>query len=401
MIIGGGASGLMAAIAAVENGKKVILLEKNDQVGKKLLITGKGRCNVTNFSDVKEHIANIVNNGKFMHNAYHQYFVKEVMDFFESENVPLKIERGNRVFPVSDKAKDIVDCLYQKAQTLGVSIFKEHVLSIEKKDATFIIQTQSGKTYHAESVILCTGGASYPGTGSTGDGFRWAKKFGHQVQNPKAALVPMLVKELDTVQRLQGLSLRNVEISIINSDDKIIFQDFGEMLFTHFGVSGPLILTASSFIDNCDNCKLNIDLKPALTEEQLHSKIQRIIEDSPKKQFKSILPILLPRLFIPVFIASSSVPESHVISNLTKQQRNTIVFLLKHFTLTLAGFAPLKEAIITRGGVSVSEINPKTMESKLVEGLFFAGELIDVDALTGGFNLQIAFSTGYVTGTHC
>jgi hypothetical protein len=397
IIIGGGAAGLMAAGIAAENGNEVIILEKNNQVGKKLLITGKGRCNLTNFSEVKEHISNIVSNGNFMHNVYHQYIVPEIMDFFEKRNVCLKIERGNRVFPVSDKAQDIVDCLHQFALRNKVKILFEKVNSVVKKADIFIIETKTSK-YEADMVVICTGGVSYPSTGSSGDGLRFAKQFGHNVISPKPALVPLLVHEIELVKLLQGLSLRNVEITIFNAQNKVMFQDFGEMLFTHNGVSGPLILTASSLLPECHNYLLKIDLKPALSEEQLQLKIQRLIQENPKKIFKSMLKYLLPRLMIPVFITILHIEEEMKISDLTKEQRNRTIALLKEFSFTIKAFASIREAIITRGGVDVREIHPKTMESKLVKGLYFAGEIIDVDALTGGFNLQIAFSTGYVAG---
>jgi len=335
IIIGGGAAGLMAAGAAAEKENEVIILEKNEQIGKKLLITGKGRCNVTNFSDVKEHIANIKTNGKFMFNCYHQFFVKDLMDFFENRNVPLKIERGNRVFPESDKAGEIVNCLWQNALDKKVKIQKEHVLAIKKKDNIFLVQTQAKKTYSADKIILCTGGVSYPGTGSTGDGLRWAKQFGHTIIPPKPGLVPLLVKEKHIVKKLNGLSLKNVKLKIFDNHNKTIFEQLGEMLFTNHGVSGPLVLSASSEMESDNSYRLEIDFKPGLSEEQLHAKMQRIIKENPKKILTTILKFMLPKLMIPVFIELLKIKNDLIISELTKQDRNRIVFLFKHFQLSL------------------------------------------------------------------
>lgn len=389
---------MMAAIAADKRGNSVTLVEKNKPLGKKLRITGKGRCNLTNASSIENHISHCVTNGKFLYNVYHQFFVQDIIDFFTTRGVELKTERGNRIFPVSNQAADIVSCLENTIEkTTRIRIQQESIDSIQKMDNRFTLNTSKNQ-YFADQVILCTGGKSYPATGSTGDGYKFAKQLGHSIKAISPGLVPMNVKEIEICKQLQGLSLKNVKISIFQNKQKV-YEDFGEMVFTHFGVSGPMILRASSYLTKPKGSRLTIDLKPALSEDQLDLRLQRIFADEPKKQFKNILKYLLPLKLIPVIHQLSGISEKKRNSELSKKERKKMIKLLKEFTLTLDSFRSIKEAIITRGGVSVKEINPKTLESKLVPGLFFAGEIIDVDARTGGYNLQIAFSTGYVAGT--
>jgi len=412
IVIGGGAAGMMSAGIAAANGKKVALIEKNPILGKKILISGKGRCNLTNYCDVKELIVNIPTNGKFLTNAFYRFSAYDAIEFFEKSGLPTKVERGNRVFPKSDKALDVVKIMEKMMIQNGVKIFHEQVVKVEKQKETFKVQTVKTE-YFAEKVIITTGGKSYPGTGSTGDGYKFAKNFGHKIIPPKPSLVPFeahffadLSKKQKTNQNvlvtdLQGLSLRNVAVSVFNPNDKKVYSDFGEMLFTHFGVSGPLILSASAKLKNITDFKLVIDLKPALSEEKLDARILRDFKENQNKKFENILKFLLPAKLIPVIIVLSNIPAKKQVNKITRLERKRLLLLLKNLTIILEKIRPLKEAIVTSGGVDVHEINPKTMESKLVKGLFFAGEIIDVDGVTGGFNLQIAWSSGFAAGTNC
>lgn len=404
IVIGAGAAGLLAAAKAAEKGKKVLLLEKNDRVGKKLQISGKGRCNITNSTDIEGLISNIPGNGNFLYSAFYTFSNEDMIALLNSEGLETKVERGGRVFPVSDNAKDVVRVLLRYAQKKGVRIqLNTPVAEIIKENGAVIgVRLKDGSILEASSVILATGGLSYPGTGSTGDGYAMAMKLGHNVVPLKPSLVPLIVKE-KWVTELQGLSLKNVEITISDKKGKKLYNDFGEMLFTHFGVSGPLILSASRHILSYEykNVKLSIDLKPALDEETLDARLQRDFEKFSRKLFKNSLDELLPQKLIPVIIMLSEIPEDKPVNQITKAERRALVKLLKNFSMEIAGSRPMSEAIITAGGVSTDEINPSTMESKLVKGLYFAGEVIDLDGYTGGFNLTIAFSTGYTAGISC
>lgn len=400
IIIGGGAAGLMAAWAASQNGKRVLLLEKNKLLGKKLLITGKGRCNVTNNCTTEEFMANIPSNAKFLYSAYSRFSCIDTMRFFEEHGVKLKTERGNRVFPESDKAKDIVLAFERalKNDFIEIKNDKAKELIIENGEIKGV-KCEDGE-YFASSVLVATGGKSYPLTGSTGDGYDFAKQAGHTITPLVPSLVPIVSKESFPAE-MMGLSLKNVVLSLKDSQTgKILFSEMGEMLFTHFGVSGPLVLSASAHIRKMqpDRYLLVIDLKPSLSEEKLDLRIQRDFSDNLNKDFINSLGKLLPAKMIPVVARLSGIPANTKVNQITKKQRAELVKLLKNFTITAKAFRPIEEAIITGGGVNVSEINPKTMESKLVKGLYFAGEVLDVDAYTGGFNLQIAFSTGYTAG---
>ena len=402
---------MMAAGIVSERKKKVALLEKNPVLGKKLLISGKGRCNITNYCEVTDLIANIPTNGKFLTNSFYRFSAFDTINFFEKRGLSVKVERGNRVFPISDKASDVVKILEKTMRQNGVEIIHERVVEIDKNDK-FYVRTEK-HDFTAEKVILTTGGKSFPGTGSTGDGYKFAANFGHKIIAPKAALVPMeaqfflkpgadfQINEKLSVSDLQGLSLKNVRIEIKDKFHKKIYDDFGEMLFTHFGVSGPIILSASSHMKKIDNHLLVIDLKPALTEEQLDKRILRDFSANQNKEFENVLKLLLPRKIIPVILELSGIPSNKKVNQITHVERKKLGFILKHFTILLKKFRSLKEAIVTSGGIDVKEINPKTMESKIVKGLFFAGEIIDVDGYTGGFNLQIAWSTAFVAGKNC
>ena len=417
VVIGGGPAGMIAAINAAENGDEVILLEKNQQLGKKLLITGKGRCNLTSSLDMSEFIQNIPGNGKFLYSAFQEYTNQDIIKLMEHNGVPVKVERGNRVFPVSDKSSDVLKALENELNKKKVQIIlNAKVIQIKKiEEKIFQILFQKGQEQNklsADKIIIATGGATYSSTGSTGDGYSFAKEMGHTITAIKPSLVPLVMKEKDLAlcKEMQGLSLKNVSILITDTEKKKrIYEDFGEMLFTHFGVSGPIILSASAHLLRYseiqsalkkEQLQLFIDLKPALSTEQLENRIQRDFEKNKNKQFKNSLSELLPQKMIePIIQLSNILPEKEV-NSITKEERKKLVSLIKKFTLTISGFRPLDEGIITSGGVNVKEINPKTMESKLVKGLFFAGEVIDVDAYTGGFNLQIAYSTGYLAGAH-
>ncbi|MBS6444842.1 MAG: NAD(P)/FAD-dependent oxidoreductase [Ruminococcus sp.] len=398
IIIGGGASGSMAGITSARLGKKVAILEKNGFIGKKLNITGKGRCNVTNNCDIQQLMQNIPRNPKFLYSAFSMLSPKDVMDFFESINVPLKTERGNRVFPISDKATDVSKALEKELKRLGVKILEENATELLVQDGVCTGVKTNKNTYLADSVLIATGGKSYTGTGSTGDGYKFAQEVGHTVTKLVPSLVP-IVSEEKYCSDMMGLSLKNVRLNLMDND-KCIYSELGEMLFTHFGVSGPLVLSASSHISKMqqNRYKIYIDLKPALSVDTLDKRIQRDFSENINKSFINSLNKLLPNKIIPVVAKLSGIKFDTKVNQITREQRLHLIDIIKNFPITIKDFRPLNEAIITSGGISVKEINPKTMQSKLVKGLFFSGEVIDVDAYTGGFNLQIAFSTGYVAG---
>ena len=404
IIAGAGAAGLMAAGKAAERGLEALLAEKNDRVGKKLLISGKGRCNITNNTDIEGLIDNIPGNGNFLYSAFYNFSNSDLVDFLNAGGLETKVERGGRVFPASDSAKDVVDMLYRYAAGKGAKIMlkspvKEILTSGGKVRGAVL---SDGKVLECDSLIIATGGSSYPGTGSTGDGYEMARRLGHSIKLLRPSLVPLLAGE-DWVPELQGLSLRNVAVTVLNRSGKKVFSDFGEMLFTHFGVSGPVILSASRHIldYNYRDVKLVIDLKPALAEDTLDARIQRDFEKYSRKRFRNSLDELLPQKLIPVIVELSAIPAEKPVNQITKEERRRLVGLLKGLEITITGSRPISEAIVTAGGVCTDEINPSTMESKLVGGLFFAGEVIDVDAYTGGFNLTIAFSTGCLAGMSC
>ena len=401
-VIGAGAAGLMAAIKAAENKENsVFVFEKNSRAARKVMITGKGRCNVTNNTDLHTVMLNVPKNPRFLYSAFSAFSPKDTMDFFENEGVPLKTERGNRVFPVSDKAVDIVDALVNKAQKSKVKfVFKEVLDIITENGEVKGIVLINNEEFLCDAIIIATGGVSYPLTGSTGDGYTFAKTAGHTVTEIAPSLISLVCHE-GFCSSLAGLSLKNVGLTIFEHDKKKpIFEQMGELLFTHFGISGPLVLSASAYMKNPKQRGYYalIDLKPALSIEQLDNRILRDFSESNNKDFSNSLNKLLPKSLIPVIIKLSGIETSCKVNQISREQRRQLCFLLKNFKLTITDFGPIEEAIITRGGVAVKEINPATMESKLVKGLFFAGEVIDVDALTGGFNLQIAFSTGFVAG---
>ena len=403
IVIGAGASGRMAAGTAAENGHNVVLVERNDKVARKVMITGKGRCNVTNNCTlINDLIQNVPTNGRFLYGAFSKFMPIDTMEFFEDMGVALKVERGNRVFPESDKAVEIVDALNAFSSDAGVKRIKGRATSLIAENGEIKgVKLEDGEEISADAVIVATGGASYPLTGSTGDGYTLAKQVGHTVTELKPSLVPLVCHE-GFCMDLQGLSLRNVEITVLDTDTyKEVYKDFGEMLFTHFGVSGPLVLSASSHMKDIKPRKyeIHIDLKPALSYEQLDKRIQRDFLENSNKNFINALDALLPKKLVPVIVKLSGIKPAVKVNQITKQQRSELVNLLKDLKVTVNGFRPIEEAIVTSGGVSVKEIDPKTMESKLVKGLYFAGEVIDVDAYTGGFNLQIAFSTGKLAGS--
>ena len=398
VVVGGGAAGMMAAIFAAEQGAEVTLLEPNERLGKKLNITGKGRCNVTNNADIETLMANTPKNGKFLYSAFSKFDGRDAMAFFEKIGVPLKTERGNRVFPVSDRAFDVSGALERKLKALKVALIKDRAVSLGITEGAVSEVVGEKKAYPADAIILATGGVSYPATGSTGEGHRMATEVGHTVTPLQGSLVP-LKEQGNLCARMQGLSLRNVSLTVFENDKKI-YTDFGEMLFTHFGVSGPLVLSASSHMRKFDKKKyrLEIDLKPALDEPTLDKRILSDFEKHSNSDFCNALNDLLPQKLIPVLVELTGIPEHQKVHDITKEQRRELLHLLKHFPVEVAGLRPVTDAIITSGGVKVSEINPTTMESKVVKGLYFAGELIDVDAYTGGFNLQIAWATGRAAG---
>ena len=413
LVIGGGAAGMMAAITSAEQGNNVTVLEKMESLGKKLLITGKGRCNITNSAEMEEFMRNIPENSKFLYSAFNQYNNQDIIEFLNKQGVATKVERGGRIFPISDKAADVLNAFIRKLKELNVQIktnFEVTKILTENGIATGVEGKFNGKTEQilAEKVILATGGKSYPVTGSTGDGYKLVEKIGHTITKIKPSLVPLTCKEESKALcgEMQGLSLRNVAIKI-KDGEKTIYEDFGEMLFTHYGLSGPIILSSSAILiryKNIENLlkenkvKISIDLKPALDEEKLDDRILRDFEELKNKQFKNSLEKLLPRKMIEPVIKITGINPEKRINEITKEERRKIVKTLKGLELTIGGFRSIEEAIVTSGGISIKEINPKTMESKLIKGLYFAGEVIDLDAFTGGFNLQIAWSTGYTAG---
>lgn len=428
VIIGGGPAGMMAAISASECGCEVILIEKMQSLGRKLLITGKGRCNITSSLDISEFIKNTPGNGMFLYSAFSNFTNLDIIQFLKNQELNVKEERGNRIFPVTDKSLDVLDCFIKRLKELNVRIIlntkvkevlTKEILDTEKsgfddnnqksnfKKVVGIV-TESGEKIYADKVILATGGKSYPNTGSTGDGYKIAEKLGHSITKIKPSLVPLEIYDRKICKELQGLSLRNVEIQIKDIEkNKIIYNDFGEMLFTHFGVSGPIILSGSAHLVRYKNIEellkkekilLSIDLKPALTEEKLNERILRDFAEYKNKQFKNSLDKLLPQKLIPVIIEKTNINPDKKVNEITKEERKRIIDNLKRFEIVIKDFRPIEDAIITSGGISIKEINPKTMESKKVNGLYFAGEIIDVDSYTGGFNLQIAYSTGYTAG---
>ena len=399
-VIGGGPAGMFAAITAAEQGRSVLLLEKNDRLGKKLLITGKGRCNVTNNCGSDEVLRNTPRNGKFLFSAMAAYPPARIMEFFEQQGCAMKTERGNRVFPESDRSQSVLDALQRRLRTAGVMVKTAKVLAIKADENGVTGVDTSAGFFPAKKVILATGGASYPATGSTGDGYRFAQDLGHTIVEPQGSLVPLETEGHDA-QDMQGLALRNVAVKLLNPKGKAVYKDFGEMLFTHFGISGPTVLSASAHIDKGEGWKLSIDLKPALEENKLDERILRDLELYQNRSMENALTDLLPRSMIPVVLRRLGVDPELQANSFTKQNRRALVELLKNFSLTITGKRPVREAIITSGGVKVSEIDPKTMESKKIPGLYFAGEVIDCDAYTGGFNLQIAWATAYAAGRAC
>ena len=398
-VIGGGAAGLMAAIAAAQHGAQVCLIEPNERLGKKINITGKGRCNVTNDTDLEGLLAHIPRNGRFLYSALSRFTSRDTMAFFEGCGVPLKVERGDRVFPVSDSAFDITDALKRQVKALHIRWVHDRAIAIEAKDGRVAAVAGENGNYPTDAVILATGGMSYPGTGSTGDGYRMAAALGHTIVETRGSLVP-LVSDDEGCRQMQGLSLKNVELTVYNQKNKAVFREFGEMLFTHFGLSGPLVLSASAHLRDWekDRYRVSIDLKPALDEQKLDARILRDISENPNRDFENLLCGLVPHSMAPVVLRRLEIPGTLKANSVTKEQRRALVQLLKHFQISVTGVRPVAEAIVTAGGVKVGEVKPNTMESKLVAGLYFAGEVLDVDAYTGGFNLQIAWATGHLAG---
>ncbi len=404
IVIGGGAAGMMAAGTAAERGYSVALIEQNKILGKKLMITGKGRCNITNAcEDTETLLKNVITNNRFLYSAFYGFDNMQTIEFFEKLGVETKIERGGRVFPVSDKSGDVVSALRNFLIENNVEIINDKVLKIltdEGKVSSVICQKRG--ELRADSVILATGGVSYPQTGSTGDGYTFVKDLGHSVTPIRPSLVPVTVEE-DFISSLVGLSLKNIAITVKNNKNKTIYSDFGEMMFAHFGLTGPVILSASAHMKNIDtdNYKIHLDLKPALDKKQLDERVLRDFSANTNKDFINSLDALLPKALIPVIVELCGIDPHKKVNSVTAQERRRLTELLKNIEFNVTGLCPIEQAIITSGGVNVREINPSTMESKLVSGLFFAGEIIDVDALTGGFNLQIAFSTGRLAGSLC
>lgn len=410
LIIGGGPAGMVAGIKSAEDGNSVTILEKNNSLGRKLLITGKGRCNITSSLDITEFINNIPGNGRFLYSALYNFNNKDIIQLLKEEGLEVKEERGNRIFPITDNAIDVLNALLRRIKKLKIDIklnAKVDKIIVKDNKSIGVIYNNKEKIY-ADKIILATGGASYPGTGSTGDGYQMARELGHTIKEISPSLVPLETYEKQECKRMQGLSLRNIGIKFIDTQkNKLIYEDFGEMIFTHFGISGPVIISASAhlvryknIIELLKNKKISlcIDLKPALTKEKLDDRILRDFEELKNKQVKNSLDKLLPQKMIPVVLDRLNINKDKKVNEITKEERIKTVELLKKFELTISDFRPIEEAIITAGGISVKEINPKTMESKIIQNLYFAGEIIDVDAYTGGFNLQIAYSTGYTSG---
>ena len=396
IIIGGGPAGMFAAITAAEQGKKVLLLERNDRLGKKLLITGKGRCNVTNDCSAEDILKNVPRNGKFLFSAMNAFPPQRIMDFFNDNGCELKTERGNRVFPVSDRSQSVLECLQKVMRNKGVTVKTARVKELLVENGQVVGVRTDRDELRSSWVILATGGVSYPATGSTGDGYAMAKAVGHTIVEPQGSLVPLETAGNDC-QDMQGLSLRNVGVKLLNAKGKVLYKDFGELLFTHFGVSGPTVLSASCHLKG-EGCKLVIDMKPALDEAKLNDRILRDLEMYQNRAMENALTDLLPRSMIPVVLRRLEIDPAMQANSLTKQKRRALIELLKAFPVEITGRRPVAEAIITSGGVKCGEIDPKTMESKKIPGLYFAGEIIDCDAYTGGFNLQIAWATAYAAG---
>ena len=412
IVVGGGAAGMMAAIQSARKGNQVLLLEKNERLGKKLFITGKGRCNVTNGCDVEELFGKVVSNHRFLYSSFYSFTNQDAIDFFEELGVPLKRERGDRIFPVSDHSSDVIRALEREMDRLGVDVrlntevssliiedvSLEESVSYSQQSHITGVKLKNGKTEKADAVIVTTGGISYPSTGSTGDGFRWAKDAGHKVTELSPSLVPVHIKE-NWCERMMGLSLRNTGFKALVGKKKI-YEEQGELLFTHFGISGPVVLSFSAYAKKYleKGITVILDLKPAMSKEQLDARILRDFADKINKQFKNSLDDLLPKKMIPIIIERSAISPEKKVNEITKEERTRLVTLLKEFDLTVTCLGNFKEAIITKGGIAVKEIDPGTMESKLVSGLYFAGEILDLDALTGGYNLQIAWSTAYLAG---
>ena len=412
LIIGGGPAGMLAGIKAAEEGNNVTILEKNNSFGRKLLITGKGRCNITSGLEISEFINNIPGNGRFLYSAFENFNNNDIIKLLREEGLDVKEERGNRIFPVTDNARDVLDALLNRIKKLKINIKLNCNVNkiIVQKGMAVGAEYNDKEEIFADKIILATGGLSYPNTGSTGDGYEMAKELGHSIKDIKPSLVPFETYQKNECKRMQGLSLRNIGIKVKDTEkNKIIYEDFGEMLFTHFGVSGPVIISSSAHLVRYKNIeelfkkrkiRLTIDLKPALTREKLDERILRDFEELKNKQFKNCLDKLLPQKLIPVMIERLKINPEKQVNEITKEERTRINEMLKNFELEISKFRPIDEAIITAGGVSIKEINPKTMESKLIPNLYFAGEIIDVDAYTGGFNLQIAYSTGYTAGSN-
>jgi predicted Rossmann fold flavoprotein len=400
LVIGGGAAGMMAAITAAEQGASVTLLEPNERLGKKLNITGKGRCNVTNCANQQELLANVVRNPKFLYSAFSRFDGHDTMAFFEALGVPLKVERGNRVFPVSDRSFDVSGALEARMRALHVHWAHDRVKELQFGEDGAVCGAEGAQTrYDADAVIVATGGVSYPATGSTGDGYRLAQAAGHTIVPPQGSLVPLVSPDACCAE-MQGLSLRNVALTVRNQKNKVVCEDFGELLFTHFGMSGPMILSASARLRDFEKNRYvaEIDLKPALDEKTLENRILRDMDAKKNQNFTSLVAGLVPHSMIPVLTVRTGVNGETKVNAVTKEQRRSLERVLKHFTIEVSGARPVDEAIVTSGGVKVGEVDPNTMESKIVKGLYFAGELLDVDALTGGFNLQIAWATGRAAG---
>lgn len=396
-VVGGGAAGMMAAITAAENGAQVTLLERNDRLGKKLYITGKGRCNVTNNCAPEDFFPNVPRNPRFLYSAIYAFPPREVMAWFEARGCALKTERGNRVFPQSDKSASVIDALRAELRRLGVRVLQERALDIVTQDGAVCGIETDGGFHKTERVILATGGCSYPQTGSTGDGYRMLEKLGHTIVPPVGSLVPLVEKGYDCKQ-MQGLALKNVTLRLVNQKGKTVFEEFGELLFTHFGLSGPVVLSASAHMNEKDAYTVLLDLKPALDEQKLDLRLLRDFEKFQNRDFENALVELLPKSMIPVIVRRSGIPAEEKVHSITREQRRALLELIKRFPVEIACKAPVEEAIVTSGGVKVSEIEPGTMQSKRVRGLYVAGELLDVDAYTGGFNLQIAWATGRAAG---
>lgn len=396
-VVGGGAAGMMAAITAAENGAQVTLLERNDRLGKKLYITGKGRCNVTNDCAPEDFFPNVPRNPRFLYSAIYAFPPREVMAWFEARGCALKTERGNRVFPQSDKSASVIDALRAELRRLGVRVLQERALDIVTQDGAVCGIETDGGFHKTERVILATGGCSYPQTGSTGDGYRMLEKLGHTIVPPVGSLVPLVEKGYDCKQ-MQGLALKNVTLRLVNQKGKTVFEEFGELLFTHFGLSGPVVLSASAHMNEKDAYTVLLDLKPALDEQKLDLRLLRDFEKFQNRDFENALVELLPKSMIPVIVRRSGIPAEEKVHSITREQRRALLELMKRFPVEIACKAPVEEAIVTSGGVKVSEIEPGTMQSKRVHGLYAAGELLDVDAYTGGFNLQIAWATGRAAG---